>query len=108
MKRAELLKHLDCDLCGRKVTASGLPLFWRLKVERFGIDAQAVRRADGLSAMLGGAALAAVMGTDQDLAKPVMDPVTLTVCETCIVDKMAYVAILSEDKTRVKDDATNS
>lgn len=90
MKRDELLQHTTCDLCNRKIGSSGLPLFWRLRVERFGIDMQAVRRQDGLGAFLGHHGIAAVMGPDEDMAKQILDA-TLTVCEPCAMDKAAHV-----------------
>ena len=96
MKESELRQHLTCDLCNRKVTATGLPLFWRVKVERFGIDAKAVQRQHGLGMHLGSHALAGIMGLDEDLATPVMDPVTLTMCEGCALDatgKLVHVAL---------------
>lgn len=75
--------------------ASGLPLFWRVTVERFGIDMQAVQRQHGLGMMLGNGAIAAIMGPDEDLAKPMMEPKTITVCEDCCT-KMTCVAELGE------------
>lgn len=94
MKEAELRAAATCGLCRRKIGESGIPLFWRVRVERFGLDAQALRRQQGLGLMVGGA-LAAVMGPDEDLAKPVMSAVTLTVCEPCGT-KETMVAILAE------------
>lgn len=97
MKRAELLKHAKCTLCGRGIGHAGLPLFWRVTVERFGVDIQAARRQDGLGAFLGSHALAAVMGPDEDLAKPLMEqPAVLTVCEPCGTQRGLPVAALAE------------
>lgn len=87
MKAAELRKHVTCALCERPIGHSGMPLFWRVRVERFGVDLQAVRRQDGLGAFLGSNALASVMGPDEDLAAPVMEPVLLTVCEPCALEQ---------------------
>lgn len=96
MKEAELQKHTKCDSCRRPVLASGLPLFWRVTIERFGIDMQAVQRQQGLTMMLGGhAMLAAAMGPDEDMAVPVMDKVTRTLCETCAVDHKQIIAVLA-------------
>jgi len=95
MKHDELLKHSTCHMCGNLIGMSGLPLFWRVKVERFGLDMNAIRRQDGMAAMMGNAAIARVMGPDEDLAKPMMDPVTVTVCETCCT-KDTCVAALPE------------
>jgi hypothetical protein len=55
---------------------------------------QAARRQQGLGLMLGGA-LAMHMGPDEDMAKPMMDAVTLTVCEVCCT-KTTCVAALAE------------
>lgn len=84
MKEAELRKHCVCDICRERILQSGLPLFWRVTVERFGIDMQAVSRQHGLGMMIG-APLAQIMGPDEDLAKPVMDTKVLTVCENCAI-----------------------
>lgn len=94
MKEAELRKHSVCSLCAKGIGASGLPLFWRVTVERFGVDLTAVRRQDGLGAMLGHSALAAVMGPDETMARPVMEPVKLTVCEDCACNRFMPVAAL--------------
>lgn len=93
MKETELRKHATCSLCGSKVMAGGLPLFWRVTVERFGIDIQAATRQQGLTMTLGHAGLAAVMGPDEDMAKPMMDAVTLTVCEACCTAPTCVAAL---------------
>lgn len=96
MKERELREVVKCGLCGKKVGESGVPLFWRVKIERYGIDLRAVERQQGLTMMLGGhAALAMVMGPNEDLAKPMMEPVSLTVCETCCT-KNTCVAAMAE------------
>jgi hypothetical protein len=95
MKEAELRQHATCSACGKKVLAAGLPLFWRVTIERFGVDMQACQRQQGLSMMLGSPALASVMGPDEDLAKPVMDKVVATVCESCVLSSMP-IAMLAE------------
>lgn len=95
MKEKELRRHADCNICGLKIGASGLPLFWRVTVERFGLDAAACQRQHGLG-MAFGAELAMVMGPDEDLAKPMMEPRVVTVCETCGTQATS-VAALSEE-----------
>ena len=87
MKRAELLQHTTCSACNRKLGQTALPLFWRVKVERFGLDAKAIRRSDALGDVIGSHAIAAVMGPDEDLAVPLLDPVTLTLCDGCAMDR---------------------
>lgn len=70
MKEAELRKHAKCTLCKNPVMASGLPLFWRVTIDRFGVNTRAVERQSGLAALMGSAGLAAVMGPDEDMARP--------------------------------------
>jgi hypothetical protein len=104
MKELELRRHSRCDLCAKRVVeASGLPLFWRITVERFGIDLAAARRQDGLGAFLGSSILAQVMGDDADLAKPVMEPATLTVCETCAIEHAGLLVDAALKKSNTKE-----
>lgn len=96
MNEAELRKHARCSLCAQPIGHTALPMFWRVTIEHFGIDMGAVRRQSGLAMMLGDAGLAAVMGPDEDMAKPMMQPATLTVCESCAVESNLPVAALAE------------
>lgn len=95
MKEAELRKHARYNLCHRLIGESGLPLFWRVTIERFGLDLRAIEAQQGLAMMMGNAFLAGVMGPDRDMAKPVMDAAVITVCETCCT-KSTCVAAMSE------------
>ena len=95
MKEAELRQHATCSLCSKPIGHTSLPLFWKVTVERFGIDMQAVQRQHGLGLMIG-APLAAVMGPDETMARAVMEPKVLTVCEACACEHSAPVAALSE------------
>ncbi len=84
MKEDQLREHAKCDVCGKSIGASGLPMFWTVRVERHGLKLDALQRQQGLTMMLGGhAGLARVMGPDEEMTTPLMDPVELTVCETC-------------------------
>ena len=97
MKRAELLQHAQCSLCHKPIGNSGLPLFWRVKIERFGVDLRAVQRQDALGVLVGNQALGAIMGPDQDMATPMQEhPTVVTVCETCSTAKDMPVAAMAE------------
>jgi hypothetical protein len=98
VKERELRQHSTCSLCNRKIGESGLPLFWRLTVERFGIDMQRIRRQDGLAAFIGSASIAAVMGPDEDLARPLMEAAVLTVCEPCAMDRADHIVAAAMSK----------
>lgn len=96
MKEAELRAHATCSLCAKKILSTGLPLFWRLTVERFGVHVDRVQRQNGLAMMLGNAHLAMHMDPQETMADPVMEPVVLTVCEACAVARALPVAALAE------------
>lgn len=82
MNETELRAAAECHLCRRPFGNSG-PIFWRITLERHVIDAAAIRRQDGLGAMLGHSALAQVMGPNEAMTKPMQEPITITVCEGC-------------------------
>ena len=95
MKEKELRENAVCSVCKQKIGKSGLPVFWRVTVERHGIKADAVQRQTGLGMMLGNPYLASVMGPDEEMTIPLMDTVKLTVCESCCT-KSVCVAELAE------------
>ena len=59
MKRDELLKAAKCGVCGHKIGKTGLPMFWRITVERHGLKKAAIDRHEGLAQMLGGSQMLA-------------------------------------------------
>lgn len=86
MKERKLRQHQTCSACHQPIGHTGLPLFTVAKVERHGIKMDAVKRQDGLAALLGGNAfLAGVMGPDEDMTQ-LLDSFTVTLCETCVVE----------------------
>ena len=93
MKQRELSKHVKCNGCGNHIARSGLPIFWRVKVERFGIDTTAVKRQHGLSVFLGSAELASFMGPDEDMTIDLMEPKTMTLCDACALKIPVAVAL---------------
>ena len=95
MKEDELRKVAKCNVCGKPIGHTGLPLFWRVRLERYGLKLDALQRQQGLTMMLGGhASLASVMGPDEDMTKT-MSSVEITVCEICAM-KSEPVMVLAE------------
>lgn len=93
MKERELRDHATCDVCGNKIGASKLPVFSVVTLRRFRVRLDAIRRQDGLTAMLGGhAGLAMAMGPDEDLAEEYADPLELTICATCQLERELTIA----------------
>ena len=82
MKRAELLQLAICKLCGKKIGAS--LTFHVVTIQRLILDPGAIQRHAGLEMMLT-PGIAAVMGTDEDLAVPLRDtPIKFSVCQDCM------------------------
>ena len=98
MKERELRERATCSMCGQKIGASGLPIFWTVEVKQYAIDPAAAKRQHGLGMMLG-AELAMHMGPDEDLAKVIGEPADLTVCVRCVTIP-TFVAELAEKSTR--------
>jgi hypothetical protein len=99
MKQNELKK---CATCGKGVMHSGDLIFYRVTVERMCVNLPAVQRQAGLEMMLGGhAAIAAVMGPDEDMAAPLNERATFIVCQDCSVSScVAELDQLSIDQAQ--------
>ena len=93
MKENELRLYVICSVCHQPIGHTGLPLFCKVTIERVGILAEPIRRQDGLTAVLGGnAALAQVMGTDEEMTESIAT-VTLSVCEGCYLEPTRIAAL---------------
>jgi hypothetical protein len=86
-----------CRLCGKGVAHTGLPLFWRVRIERMGIDHTAVVQTDAMERHFMGNVAIARAFQDPEIAKPIGDAVQVLVCEDCAL-KPTLLAILAEEK----------
>lgn len=89
-----------CAICRKGVMHTGLPLFWRIHIERIGVDMQAVQRQHGLEQFFGGTSPGAVVLADvfsdgTPVGKPLNEGTTVLVCEDCAMADMP-VAVLAE------------
>jgi len=94
MKQTEIQK---CIICGQGVMHCGLPLFYKVKIQRFGIDIKAVTRQHGLEQFMGNAMLANIMGPDEDIANPIDDELEAFVCEECSTGKQQCIAVIAQN-----------
>ena len=82
MQEDELREAAECARCGQPFGHAG-PLFWRVRLTRYGLNQRAISRQDGLTAMLGGeAALARIMGANEVMATELSSR-EVTICEAC-------------------------
>ena len=106
MKEDELRKVAECGICHKKIGASGLPLFWRVRLERYGLNTEACSRQQGLGMMIS-PAIARVMGPDENLADKI-DSVEITVCETCAGKQTSvYQMAMQDDPEEDEDNEDN-
>lgn len=92
MKKTELK---PCCCCGKGMMHSGVPIFYRVKLDHMAVNIQEVRRESGLEQFFGGgeqgAVLANVMGVNPDIATVITTSDEL-VCQLCFLEKpMAYL-----------------
>lgn len=94
LKRKDIDK---CKLCERGVAAGGI-VFYKVKLEQFGLDHGAIMAQHGLELQLGGhAALAQVMGPDNDLARSLSDEFNVCICGECMGRALAPLLIVLGD-----------
>ena len=108
MKEKELRKAAKCVICGKGIGHTRLPLFWRVRIERWGLKMDALQRQQGLAMILGGhALLASVMGPDEDMAEKISS-IEVTICETCAMEENLPVALLAEKDEEEKPEEEES
>jgi hypothetical protein len=71
-------------------------MFWRVRIERHFVDLHAVQRQDALATMLGSTAIARAMGPDEEMTRPAMDALTITICEDCSTENISIAQIAEE------------
>lgn len=94
MKEKELRKIAQCWCCKKPFGNCGVLGFYRLKLEYFNINAEAIKRQDGLAVMLNSPFLAQVMGQDADIAKSLWIK-EITICAICALKEFS-IANLEE------------
>jgi hypothetical protein len=72
-----------CALCGKGVMHTQMPLFYRVRIERMGIDLDEVRRTDAMEKFFGGHVRIARAFQDPVLATPIGEAAHALVCEKC-------------------------
>lgn len=105
MKEEELREVAECAMCKKPISHTGLPLFWRVRIQRYGLKMDAIQRQQGLTMFLGGhVKLAQVMGADEDMADKMLE-VEVTVCETCGTKPTMIAALaMEEDGDEAEED----
>ncbi len=74
-----------CALCKKGLMHNGIPLFNRVTIESWGLEAGAIQRQQALDTYLGSPVLGHIMGTNEPLAK-LLHRVQVMVCQTCSME----------------------
>ena len=96
MKEKELREAAECAACNKKLGQFGIPIFHRLTMQTYGVDTNALRRQSGMEQMMGNVALAQVMGADEDMASPIGEAITVTLCMDCSTEQLIPAALFDE------------
>lgn len=89
----------NCKICGKGLAHAGIPIFYQVKIQTFGLDRRAIETQRGLEMMLGDAApLARVFAPDPHIAKPVGEESTVLVCQSCAVaiDAPPFICLMRD------------
>jgi hypothetical protein len=92
MKERELRENSICKLCEKKIGHCLTPLFYRVRIQVYGLDLVACSRQQGLGLQIG-AKLAQVLGPDEELASKVSET-EVTICHECAMKKDLTIALL--------------
>lgn len=97
MKEVELRSAAVCAHCEKKIGECGMPMFYRIKIERHLLNLAAIQRQRGLAQFLSGNdRLAQVMGPDEEMTCDLLEHSReITICESCSTRNIC-VAQLSE------------
>ena len=99
MKEKQLREAAVCVMCKKPIGHTGLPVFWRIRIQRYVLKIDALKRQQGLTMMLDGyAQLAQIMGPDEDMADK-MSEIEITLCAKCATEEQWPIAVLEEKKT---------
>jgi hypothetical protein len=105
VKQSEFTK---CAMCGEGMMKGNVPAFYRFKIEYLAVNLPAVHRAIGLEMAMGNAALAAVMGPGEDLAKEI-NSFTGLLCFSCALQSpVAEIHEVQADKRERAEAQTTS
>lgn len=85
-----------CAACGKGVMHTGMPLFWRVRIERMGVDLKAAQRQHGMESFFGGnVALADVFSDGAPIAQSLEGScTTLLLCENCAMEEQTIAALV--------------
>jgi len=93
-----------CAACGKGVMHTGLPLFFTIDIQRWGINLDAVQRQSGMEQFFGGAVALADVFSSGPIAQPVggEPPLRVLICEACAMGSINLHAAIETDNDRQK------
>lgn len=85
-----------CHVCGKGILHTGVPLCYRVRIERMGFNRSAIGQILGMEAMFGGhAEIARAMSPVRDIADPIGEPREILICEQCALEPIQCLAALA-------------
>ena len=90
MKKSEIKK---CGFCKKGVMHNQDLTFYRVTASRSIINVGAIQRQNGLEMFMGNAAIASVMGPDEDMAEEITKFEDVFICESCAMDSSCFASM---------------
>jgi hypothetical protein len=89
-----------CFICKKGIGHAGMPIFFKITMQRYGLNARTVQQTLGLESFFGGvqdgAVLANVMGADPDIADKLEEEVSGLICFSCSTEKREPLMVMEE------------
>lgn len=85
-----------CAVCGKGLLHCRMPIMARFEVQLEEFDEAAIRRAHGFEEFVGNVAIARIMGTDDEIAKPKDEPRKGYVCFQCLAGHSIMSLVLGQ------------
>lgn len=87
----------QCGLCQQGIMHNQMPVFYVLRIQRFGVHLPGIQRTHGMEQFFGGnVQLARAMGADEVIAKSITPEGLIWICESCSTGRNGPVALIAE------------
>lgn len=96
MKEDELRTLTTCVVCHKKIGQTETPIFWVIEPISYMLDMRALQRQQGLAMHTGSAAMAGVMGPNEDMAKMLARGKKVMICQMCAFD-LEFISVVDDE-----------
>jgi len=92
MKERELREKAQCMNCNELIGQKAVPIIWKIKTERHGLDLKAIKRQQGLGMLIGHGRIAMAMGPNENMTQ-VLAEHEIVICDQCALSGINLFAL---------------